>query len=504
MTSSSLRDDLRACSAGPEIIPGIPMSTGICQMLDAEAVEADAAGGDAPPDPRLGGSCSQFIEWLRAVPTTSRSGLPRYMQAVFDERPDLQEAFPEVMSGELRWFAWWSHLWGRYESPSFRLLGHVPPLKERIPIGPRLPGGADVIGFFHAEHGIGEAARLLVGALRAGDVNVATLSYRNTESRQNHPFETDEVGKYKVVIAAINAELNAPVRHLFGDFYFANTYVVGQWFWELETAPPWYKRAYKHVDELWAPSRFIETMLRNEAPRRVHVRYMPLPLRRPRVVGGVSKSDLGLPDRFMFLFTFDFMSVMKRKNPIGLVQAFRQAFPGGDGPILVLKSINGQTRPEGTATLRAAIEGAENIIWLDKYLDADQSAALMNLCDCYVSLHRSEGLGLTIAEAMLLGKPVVATGYSGNMDFMSDTTAYTVPWTRVNVGEGAEAYDPNATWAEPDLEEAARLMRHVYDNPDEARERALRGKADLESRFTPAETGRGMRLRLEEIWSELT
>jgi len=500
MDSSEIEVNLTSMSrlsVGPSPLPGLVMTPGIRALLDKEPVSSR-------PYPYGEGRLVDFVEWLRAVPVDSHTGLPRYMQAVFDERPDLQEAFPEVMQGELRWFAWWAHLWGRYECPTFRLFGHIPPLKERVPRGKRLNCGADVIGFFHAEHGIGEAARLLVGALCAGDVNVATLSYRNSESRQNHPFETDEVGKYKVVIAAINAELNAPMRHLFGEFFFSNTYVVGQWFWELETAPPWYKRAYKHVDELWAPSRFIETMLRNEAPRRVQVRHMPLPLQRPRVVGGVSKSDLGLPDRFMFLFTFDFMSVMKRKNPIGLVQAFKKAFPGGDGPILVLKSINGDTRPEGSAALRAAIGVAENIIWMDKYLDAGHSAALMNQCDCYVSLHRSEGLGLTIAEAMLLGKPVIATGYSGNMDFMSNATAYPVPWTRVKVGEGAEAYDPEATWAEPDLEEAARLMRQVYDNPDQARERALLGKADLESRFTPAETGRGMRLRLEEIWSELT
>ena len=245
MTPTGLRPDLRTYSTGPEIIPGVPMSPGIIGLLDAEVSAAETAGTPHPPDPRSGGSFTEFLEWLRAVPTKSGSGLPRYMQAVFDERPDLQRAFPEVMRGELRWFAWWSHLWGRYECPTFRFLGHVPPVKSRTPLGQRELRGADVIGFFHAEHGIGEAARLLVAALRAGAVNLATLSYRNTESRQNHQYETDEVGKYKVVIAAINAELNAPVRHLFGDFYFANTYVVGQWFWELETAPPWYKKASK-------------------------------------------------------------------------------------------------------------------------------------------------------------------------------------------------------------------------------------------------------------------
>lgn len=483
-------------SVGPDVLPGLPMTPGIRQLLDEMPQEERI-------DPYAPGQVQRFVTWLQEIPHGSASGLPRYFEAVFLERPDLQKAFPEVQRGEVRWFAWWAHLWGRYECPTLRLFGHVPPLKDRMPRGPRLSDGADVVGFFQAEHGIGEASRLLVKALESVGVPLSTLSYRNSESRQNYPFESDEVGKYRTVIAAVNAELNAPLRHEFGKFFFAGTYVIGQWFWELEKAPQWYKPAYKLVDELWAPTRFIEQMLRREAPQRVQVRYMPLPLREPRVSEGVTKHDLGIPDRFMFLFTFDFMSVMKRKNPVGLVEAFRRAFSGNDGPVMVLKSINGDTRPEGSAMLRDAIGDATNIIWIDRYLDADQSAALMSLCDCYVSLHRSEGLGLTIAEAMLLGKPVIATGYSGNLDFMTPETSYLVPWTKVRVGQGAEAYDPKAVWAEPNLAEAARLMRHVVDNPAEARERAERGRLDLRSRFSPEVTGRSMKARLEEIWRTL-
>jgi glycosyltransferase involved in cell wall biosynthesis len=310
------------------------------------------------------------------------------------------------------------------------------------------------------------------------------------------------VGQYQTIIAAINAELNKPVRDLFGDDFFKGTYVIGQWFWELETAPSWYKDAYEHVDELWAPTKFIEEMLRREAPERIAVHHMPLPLRKPRVVENASRADLDLDERFMFLFTFDFMSVMKRKNPLGLVEAFRKAFAPGEGPMLVLKSINGETRPEGFALLQAAAEGREDIFIMNKYLDSHQSAALMNLCDCYVSLHRSEGLGLTIAEAMLLGKPVIATDYSGNLDFMKPDTSYLVPWTRVKVGSGAEAYDSDASWAEPDLDAAAEMMRRVYSNPEEAREIAMAGKRDLETRFTPEQTGLRMKNRLLELWDD--
>ena len=152
--------------------------------------------------------------------------------------------------------------------------------------------------------------------------------------------------------------------------------------------------------------------------------------------------------------------------------------------------------------LRDACAGRRDIIWRDEYMDPEMTAALMNACDCYVSLHRSEGLGLTIAEALLLGKPVVATGYSGNMDFMDGTTAYAVPWSRVKVGRGAEAYSRRATWAEPDRDAAAEMLRHVFENPIASREMGLRARADLETRFSTAVTGARMRARLEEIWRQ--
>ena len=487
-------------SRGPEILPGLPLTPGIVEMLISEREESKKGNYPVPPDPFAAGELSSFISWLQKKSYMSSTGLPRYMEAVYYERVDLQKAMPQVAGGELSAFARWAALYGRFEVPSFRLFGHHVHIARTVVDGGRVSGGVDAIGFFNAEHGIGEAARLLVEAIRTTEVPVSTIGYRNTESRQRAFFETDEIGRYKTVIAAINAELNKPVRDLFGKKFFEDTYVIGQWFWELETAPAWYKDAYQYVDELWAPTKFIEEMLRREAPSRISIRHMPLPLRKPRVVEDACRSDLGLDERFMFLFTFDFMSVMKRKNPLGLIEAFKRAFSPNEGPMLVLKSINGETRPEGFAELQAACNGREDIVIWDKYLDATESAALMNLCDCYVSLHRSEGLGLTIAEAMLLGKPVIATAYSGNLDFMTPETSYLVPWIRTKVGENAEAYDADAYWAEPDLDSAAILMRRVFENQEEAKNIAMAGKSDLEHRFTPELTGRQMGERLRQIW----
>ena len=488
---------------GPEVMAGLRLTQGVIALLDRERAAAHRGEGALPPDPFAPGQLTAFVAWLREVPPHSVSKLPRYMEAAFEERPDLSAVMPDVPWGELKSYAWWSYLFGRYEVETFRYFGHRMKVKRDVQPNGRVSGGVDAIGFFNAEHGIGEAARLLVEALRSAFVPVSTIGYRNTESRQRAIFETDEVGTYRTVIAAINAELNEPMRNTFGKYFFHDTYVIGQWFWELETAPSWYKPAYKYVDELWAPTRFIEQMLRSEAPKHVHVEYMPLPLRKPRVVENARRADLGLDDRFMFLFTFDFMSVSKRKNPMGLVEAFKNAFAPGEGPQLVLKCINGETRPEKFAALHRTTEGRDDITIMNRYLDPDMSAALMNLCDCYVSLHRSEGLGLTIAEAMLLGKPVIATAYSGNLDFMTESTSFMVPWTRVKVGKDAEAYDADATWAEPDLGVAAEMMRQVYENPEAARRMALAGKADLETRFTPEASGARMRGRLEKLWEGL-
>lgn len=477
------------------LVPGIPISDGLLNIWDRERVNEDGREFVEA----WSGSRKEFLVWLRGIPEESNRRLPRYMEAAYMDRPDLQLAFPQVEYGDTSGLRWWMHLWGREQFSSVRLLGHSIPPPYTISGGCRIEGGVDVIGFLTAEHGIGEAARLLVESLQAAQVPMSTIDYGNTASRRGVDFQADNRGKYRTVIAAVNAELNEPMVGMFGEEFFSDTYRIGQWFWELETAPPWYRTSYKYVDELWAPTRFIAEMLKREAPETVVIKHMPLPLRQPHLTPGVTKRDLDVPDDFLFLFTFDFMSVMKRKNPIAVVQAFKKAFREGMGPVLVLKSINSDSRPKASRELREAIGSRRDIIWRDGYMDKEMVSALMNNCDCYVSLHRSEGLGLTLAEAMLLGKPVIATGYSGNMDFMSPETALCVPWRRVRVGRNADAYDRRATWAEPDVNSAAEMMKWVYMNQNDGKQMGDRAQRDLESRFSQEVTGSRMRDRLFEI-----
>jgi glycosyltransferase involved in cell wall biosynthesis len=374
---------------------------------------------------------------------------------------------------------------------------------QPIPVVSQNLKGIDVVGFFTAEHGVGEAARVLVSTLKSADVAVSTINYTDTQSRMGHTYETDDVSRHKAVLVSMNAEQLTHSPHRLGAHFYDDRYVVGQWFWELEQAPQWYAPAWPMVNEMWAPTRFIEQMLRDSAPSNVTITYVPLPVVRPAIDASLTREHFGLDDRFTFLFAFDFMSVMKRKNPLALIDAFTQAFALGTGPRLIIKAINGDKRLAERDALLAAAAQHPDITVMDTYFTRVETSSLMNLADCYVSLHRSEGLGLTISEAMSHGKPVIATAYSGNLDFMDDTNSYLVPWTRVAVGEHAEGYAADATWAEPNIAEASRLMRYVYENQAEAARVGQKAQSDILNRFSEAASGAIMKNRLSEIWNHL-
>jgi len=190
----------------------------------------------------------------------------------------------------------------------------------------------------------------------------------------------------------------------------------------------------------------------------------------------------GLPDGFRFLFAFDYLSVFERKNPLASIEAFARAFPPGSGASLIVKTLNGDHDPESHRRLCAAVAAHPDVHLIEHRLSPADRNGLMNAADCYVSLHRAEGFGYTLAEAMWLGKPVIATGYSGNVDYMSRDNSYLVDHRLVEIGRGHEPYPPDGVWAQPDVDHAARLMREVFEHPDEASRRARR--ADLPKAIT--------------------
>jgi len=271
---------------------------------------------------------------------------------------------------------------------------------------------------------------------------------------------------------------------------------VGMWYWEFGQAPLEWRRIARSLDEVWAPSRFVAHALRQT----LEVPVMDLP---PGVeVGEVIPFDralLGVPESHtLFLFVFDANSVTERKNPLGLITAFRRAFRSDGKATLVIKAGNLRRCAEEDSRIRAAARQAGAII-LDQTLPRGELNGLIQACDSYVSLHRSEGFGLTMAEAMLLGKPVIGTAYSANLEFMDQGNSLLIGYELVPVGRQIGPYSKDLLWAEPSVFEAAEAMRWIHENADEARALGERARISAEETLSLQAAGKRFARRLEEI-----
>jgi glycosyltransferase involved in cell wall biosynthesis len=333
-------------------------------------------------------------------------------------------------------------------------------------------------------------------ALEAAGVPVATVSYDRTSSRQSRAVSRVLDAPYLVNLLVITPDQLPFFVDDVGPGFFAGHHNVGLWYWETDVLTDRQISSFRWVDEVWGATRYLCDVF--ERYDRVPVAHVPVPLvfDDPQLVEG-DRARLGLDDRFTVLFSFDFLSVVERKNPLGLVEAFCRAFEPGDGARLILKGINGEVFPAKLEQLLDAVADRPDIDVWDRYLSSRDRLALVALADCYASLHRSEGLGLTMAEAMALGTPVVATAYSGNLDFMDDRSALLVPYQEVLIGEG-HLYPAEGHWAEPDLDVAAAHLRRLFDDPD-LRRRLGDAAPDALARFGVTEVARVVERRLDAI-----
>jgi glycosyltransferase involved in cell wall biosynthesis len=438
-----------------------------------------------------------ILDWLNsAAPEAPR--LTRYLFGLHQQRPDLQRSFPGPYGADadayLNWVAF--DPWAIRTIPS--------PLRPAFPVagthgeGPQpFRDGLNVAGYFKAELGVGEVARLVTAAARVEGFPVATVLNDRTLSRQEDAFEaTVNDGPYPVTLVCANADEFPRAVDALPVGMRDHCHRIGFWFWETERLPEAYRPASDLLDEIWVASEYVADAVRTTVTK--PVRICPVPVRQFDPAP-LSRAELGLPEGFLFLFMFDFLSNIHRKNPIGLVTAFCRAFRPGEGPMLMLKSINGSLARGAQEALRAAIGSRPDVIALDGYMVSATRDALMKTCDCYVSLHRSEGYGLTMAEAMTLGKPTIATAYSGNLAFMTAENSFLVPCRPSTVPAGCAPYPEGDSWAEPDLDAAASIMRLVWENPGLAKDRGTRGRVDVLERCSPARTISFIRERLAEI-----
>lgn len=492
-----------------EAMPGMRLTQAIRRMFRDELLLADNSKGSYPPSPFHEGGAERFLTWLSEPAPSSSSLIPRYLLDTWQRRGDLRAHSAEAEHGNFARLRQWVRNSGAAESDLVALVGWLgeepAPLTSPVPTPAREAAqsaqhGVNMIGYLTSEVGVGESARLTTSALLAADVLVSTVASNSTLSRREHEFQIDGTMPYDTIVMGVNADQVAAVQRDIGSEMFVGRYTIGQWFWELEEFPVHLHSAFAHVDEIWAATKFIADALAAVAPQSVTITHMPIPLVTPIANPSRDRASFGIGDGFMFLYSFDMLSVLDRKNPWGVVEAYRSAFGPEDGALLVLKTMNGTFDCQRLEQLRWECRDRSDIFVIDETFDRATTNALMQACDCYISLHRSEGLGLTMAEAMLLERPVIATGYSGNLDFMTPDVSHLVRWTPGRVPKSARAYPAGSRWADPDTQHAAQLMRQVMDDPAQAARMGRAARAAIVDRYSPNQCGTAMRARLEEIW----
>jgi glycosyltransferase involved in cell wall biosynthesis len=460
---------------------------------------ARLGAGSPPPDPFAAGGFDAFVAFLNEPSPSAPGSYSRYIHALFETWPGLSSVFSDILGAGRRHFVDWLHRYARIDGPipSIVDLPTNPPSTRRMNTAPA--DGVNVAGYLRADLGLGVAARRTIAALAAVEIPVHPVVYRRTMSRQDWEADDSAIDvPFDVNLVCVTAEQFPFFRADMGDAFFERRHTIGYWFWELDQFPDDQVHALDLVDEVWVATRHVLDSIRPRTAK--PVLHMPIPLLEP-TPSPRDRASFGLASDYTFLYAFDFHSVMERKNPIGTVEAFTRAFRPGEGPRLVLKTINGDRWPQEFERIACAIADRPDVTLYDTYLSDDDQSALVAACDCYVSLHRAEGLGLTLADAMALGKPVIATRYSGNLDFMNDNNSFLVPFEYTTVPQGVPAYPAGARWAEPDVDVAAEVMRRLAADPTLGMDVGARARRDILDNWSSATIGRRMRARLEEVWS---
>jgi glycosyltransferase involved in cell wall biosynthesis len=370
--------------------------------------------------------------------------------------------------------------------------------------------GVLFIGYVEACLGLAQSLRGLISAAADRHIQFGIRPFRvGVETRLIEPFmpeKFDMKHRYDINVIEVSPDQVPTVFSTIDSRQLAQSYNVLRTYWELPKAPHEWGRMLKGIDEIWAPNEFVRNAFKE-------IFSGPITIIPPCVCTEEADypdaADFGIErGRFYFLFSFDFYSSHHRKNPLGVLKAFQLAFPDSQENVgLIIKSTGSDAyltarEPHETAVgeqFRASIEKDPRIRIVHDTMSRQRMLGLIRACDCYVSLHRAEGFGLGMAEAMSFGKAVIGTDYSGSTDFLSAETGFPVAYHLRSVKPGEYFWLEDQVWAEPNIDSAVAMFRLAFRDVKTRTSRAAAGKALVDRKYSKAAVGAAVEERIKEI-----
>lgn len=367
----------------------------------------------------------------------------------------------------------------------------------------KLNEGINILGYINKQFGLGEGVRSNIRSISAAKIPFVLNDFKLQISEDILDEEQDgiklnEDNPYPINLIQINVDNFDKVLSTNEPSYFSGKYNIGFWAWELDNFPTDFQNYIDMLDEIWVPSNFCVNAISKVSTKPV-LRFMHS-IAIPPI--HYKREDFGLPnDKLIFLTIFDYHSTVHRKNPYGTIQAFENAFgKNSDQALLVIKTSLGTEFPQIKANLKEYIKNNRSIVIIEEILPREKLYGLMQISDVYVSLHRSEGFGLTMAEAMALAKPVIATNYSANTEFMSHENSFLIPYTLIPTGKNYLYPHLTNEWADADIPEVTRIMKHLAEHPKIRADIGKKAQKAIENTLSPSIIGARIKERLDYIY----
>lgn len=358
--------------------------------------------------------------------------------------------------------------------------------------------GLNIVGYTEAPSGLGEAVRLNIQAAEKHNIPLNIINYEKVKYKTSYEYS------FKYTVNLVQISLNDLDRFfsVIEPDFFIDKYSILFLIWESEYIPLNLKKNVNLFNELWTASTYCKELFQKvysgpiiTVPHPVEVNLKPIQNQKPFPF--FNKSE------FNFLFIFSYHSSIERKNPFFLIEAFSKAFDGYDNVVLVIKTSGAEKFKQPERNLQQFASSKNNIKIINMDMDKNSINHLINDSDCYVSLHHSEGFGLTLAEAMYLGKPTLATNYSGNTEFMNENNSFLVDYELGFIVNPDINFSSKTIWANPLIHDAINKLKEVYENKPLRNQKATNAKLFVKEKLSFDSVGLIMRDRLNYIYNNL-